>query len=73
MSETDGNNVTVPRELCTQISKDQCAVELEQLNMLIRDINNYVKAIDTKVRQLEVLEQKIFGILKHEVEYSFTK
>jgi hypothetical protein len=53
--------------------KEQCAFELEQLATLMRQTDAYIKTIDKKLREIEVQQQKIMGILQHEIDITYTK
>ena len=53
--------------------KEQCAFELEQLALLVRQTDAYIKTIDKKLREIEIQQQKIMGILKHEIDITYTK
>lgn len=73
MEDFKHGGVTIPREITTQISRDQCACELEQISILIQQVTSHIHHIDTKLRQLEVLHQKVMGILRHEIDLTFKK
>jgi hypothetical protein len=53
--------------------KEQCAFELEQLAALMRQTDAYIKTIDRKLREIEVQQQKIMSILKHEIDITYAK
>jgi hypothetical protein len=73
MEDINRGGLNIPRDITTQISRDQCACELEQISILIQQVTNHIHNIDTKLRQLEVLHQKVMGILKHEIDLTFKK
>lgn len=53
--------------------KEQCAFELEQLASLMRQTDAYIKTIDKNLRDIEVQQQKIMSILKHEIDITYAK
>lgn len=73
MSEPGTSAPYLPKDINTQISKDQCAVELEQLSVLSQQVMNHIKTVDIKLRQMEALHQKIMGVLRYEIEFTFSK
>ena len=66
--ETTSVSVDVKR----QISKDICAQELEQLAKLMVEVDYHIKTIDTKLRKIQVYQQKVMALLKHEIDLTYT-
>ena len=65
-------STSVSVDVKRQISKDICAQELEQLAKLMVEVDYHIKTIDTKLRKIQVYQQKVMALLKHEIDLTYT-
>jgi hypothetical protein len=45
---------------------------LEQLAKLMIEVDYHIKTIDTKLRKIQVYQQKVMALLKHEIDLTYT-